>query len=274
MTSRARFAFYKMKKMFDFKEITARDNRLIKLVSQLQKSSKARYENGLFVLEGLRICKDAAQCGISFQTLIVSKTALAKSADEVNKLAQNAETCVAVPDDLFKKISDTVSPQGIIALAGIPSASVAVDSRGRYIALESVADPANIGAIARTAEALGISGIIISGESCDVYSPKALRASMGTLLRIPLYFCDDILTFLSENSLRGFACVPRNTADLKFGEFAFSGGDVVLIGNEANGLMESTIKGAYKTVTINMRGKAESLNAASAAAIAMWELIK
>ncbi|MBO7520069.1 MAG: RNA methyltransferase, partial [Clostridia bacterium] len=189
-------------------------------------------------------------------------------------LSKNAKKGVSVSDDLFKKISDTVSPQGIIAVAKMPEPLKTLDSRGRYIALENIADPSNIGAVARTAEALGACGLIISGDSCDVFSPKALRASMGTLLRMPLYFCEDITDCLSKNSLRGFACIPRDTADLKMGGFNFADGDVVIIGNEANGLSEKTVQGAYKTVTISMRGRAESLNAASAAAIALWELTR
>ena len=260
--------------MLEFTEIKAKDNRLIKLVTLLQKSSKARNGNRLFVLEGLRICKDAALCGVEFDTIIVSKSAKSKLISEIEELSRYAKKGVEISDDLFKKISDTVSPQGIIAVAEMPKVTKPLDRRGRYIALENIADPSNIGAIARTAEALGVSGMIISGESCDVYSPKALRASMGTLLRIPLYFCDDIINFSADNSLRVFAAVPVDTADFKIGEFRFANGDAVIIGNEANGLSDKTIAGAYKTVTINMRGKAESLNAASAAAIAMWELLR
>ena len=258
--------------MLEFTEIRAKDNRLIKLVTLLQKSKKARDVNGLFVLEGLRICNDAALCGVAFDTLIVSKSALVKFSKEIEKFESCTEKCVSVSDELFKRISDTVSPQGIIAVARIPSVLKPIDAKGRYVALESVSDPSNIGAVARTAEALGISGIIISGDGCDPFSPKALRASMGTLLRVPLYFCKSITEFLNKNSLRGFACIPQNTADLKMGEFRFSDGDVVIIGNEANGLTEKTVSESYKTVTICMSGKAESLNAASAAAIAMWEL--
>ncbi len=260
--------------MLDFKQISAKDNRLIKLTALLQKSSKARKENRLFVLEGLRICKDAAENGIVFNTLILSKSAYQKMTDDISFLCENAKNGAVVNDDLFKKISDTTSPQGIIALCVMPEYSGEISNRGRFVALENIADPANIGAIARTAEALGINGIIVCGNSCDVYSPKALRASMGTLLRMPIYFCDDIVSFISKNSLRGFACIVENRADLGFGDFKFSDGDVVIIGNEANGLTLDTRNGVYKTVTIYMRGSAESLNAAAAAAIAMWELMK
>ena len=260
--------------MLDFKQITAKDNRLIKLVSLLQKSSKARKENGLFVLEGLRICKDAADNNIAFDVLILSKSVWEKSPAEIEPLKQNAASGAVVSDQLFAKISDTATPQGIMAVCVMPRLKNELDSHGRYVALESVSDPANIGAISRTAEALGVDGIIISGESCDVYSPKALRASMGTLLRMPLYFCDDIIEYLNSHALRGFACIAQSNADLKIGEFKFSDGDVVIIGNEANGLCDKTKLGAYKTVTIDMRGTAESLNASAAAAIAMWELKK
>lgn len=260
--------------MRNFRLITAKDNQIIKLAALLQKSPDARKENGLFVLEGLRLCKDAMAAHIKFQTLIMSESAILKLQSDLEDLTANASDLVRIPDELFKKISDTVSPQGVLAIAKMPAISAPVLKDGRYIALEHIADPGNIGTIARTAEALGISGIIISGDSCDIYSPKVLRASMGTVLRVPIYVCDNVLEFLSDNNLRAFACVPSDLADLKFGKFSFSGGDAVIIGNEANGLLESTIAGSYKTITISMRGKAESLNAASAAAIAMFELMK
>ena len=260
--------------MLNFRQVTAKDNKIIKLVTLLQKSSAARRENKLFVLEGLRLCGDAASCGIKFETLIVSKNASLKFADSINKYSANSKDLIEVPDELLVKMSDTVNPQGIMAVAHMPDISVPIKLSGRYIALEHVADPANIGAISRTAEALGISGLIVSSDSCDIYSPKVLRASMGTIIRLPVYVCNNVLSFLNTNSLRAFACIPKEDADLKFGDFKFGDGDAVLIGNEANGLKKDTVIGAYKTITIKMRGRAESLNAASAAAIAMWELIK
>lgn len=260
--------------MLDFREIIAKDNKFLKLVTALQKSAKLRKEQGLFVLEGLRICRDAEENNIGFYALIVSKTFMVKFRKDIEVLAKTAENRIVISDELFKRISDTATPQGVIALAKIPVLSRELKKTGRYVALEHIADPSNIGAVARTAEALGIDGIIISGDSCDVFSSKSLRASMGTLLRIPLYFCDDIIEFLNSNSLRAFACVPSISADLKIGEFKFSDGDTVIIGNEANGLTSKTIENSYKTITIAMSGKAESLNAASAAAIAIWELTK
>ncbi|MBR3961788.1 MAG: RNA methyltransferase, partial [Clostridia bacterium] len=151
----------------------------------------------------------------------------------------------------------------------IPDKISEIDKKGRYIALENLSDPSNLGAISRTAEALGISGIIVSGNSCDPYSPKALRASMGTLLRMPVIIVDDFVEFLQASGLKLFACVVRGGK--KITDVIFSDGAAVLIGNEANGLTDSAISACEK-ITIPMSGSAESLNASVAAAIAMWEL--
>lgn len=259
--------------MPDFIEITSKDNQLIKFVSGLQSSSKHRKETGLFVLEGLRICDDAYQNNIKFDKLIVTKNALEKHNSFINDFANISDSCYILREDLFKKISDTNSPQGIIAVAHIPQNNDKLSNSGRYIALENLSDPSNLGAIARTAEALGIDGIIITSDSCDPYSPKCLRSSMGTLLRLPLYIADDIVGFVNKNNLRAFACVVDKSAT-SISSVNFCNGDVLLIGNEANGLSPYTKQNAFDCVTIHMRGKAESLNAAAAAAIAMWEMVK
>lgn len=259
--------------MREFSEITSKDNSLIKFIPLLQTSKKAREENGLFVLEGLRICCDLYDNTDKFDKLIVSKTAYEKYYEKIEKLSIKADKCYLLPDGLFKKISDTSSPQGIIAVSKIPEKGQKIDKFGRYIALENISDPSNLGAVSRTAEALGVSGIILSSGGCDPYSPKVLRASMGTLLRMPVYITESITEFVNSNGLRSFACVVDETAD-KITEIDFKDGDVIIIGNEANGILDETQKNAFKRVTIPMSGKAESLNASVAAAIASWEMMK
>lgn len=260
--------------MREFKEITSRENSLIKLISALQSSSKARRENGLFVLEGLRICSDAFDNGIGFDKLIVSKTAFEKYRGSVDEFSENADECFLIPDSLFQKISDTSSPQGICALCR-PSAigENNIDKNGRYVALENLADPSNLGAISRTAEALGASGLILSPGCCDPYSPKALRASMGTLLRIPVIIADDFPAALKRAGLHTFACVVDSGA-FPVTSAEFADGCAVIIGNEANGITDETKSFSDSLITIPMRGKAESLNAAAAAAIAVWEMLR
>lgn len=259
--------------MHSFIEITSKDNQLIKSVRALQTSSKARREGGLFVLEGLRICKDAAENSIIFDKLIVTNFALKKYPEEIEKLKAKSQNCYLLSENLFKKISDTDNPQGIICVAKTPEINTKISKNGRYVALENIADPSNLGAISRTAEALGVSGIILSSNSVDAYSPKSLRSSMGTLLRMPLFITDDIIDFINSNKLRSFACVVNEESD-DISKIEFKNGDVIIIGNEANGLTEKTKNGAFKKITIPMLGKAESLNAAVAASISMWEMMK
>lgn len=257
-----------------FNIITSRENPLIKLVAALQVSSEKRRRNGLFVLEGLRICKDACDNGIRFDKLIVSDAAAEKYAADTEKFSLISDECYKIPDSLFKKISDTKTPQGIIAVAKMPvTGFYGIDKNGKYIALENVADPSNLGAVSRTAEALGVNGIILSSDGCDPYSPKALRASMGTLLRMPVFVTESFAETLKSTGLKRYACVVDKTAE-SIKEQSFENGSVVMIGNEANGLTDSAKQSADVLVTIPMTGRAESLNAAAAAAIAIWEMMK
>ncbi len=257
-----------------FKAVTSRENPLIKQICALQSSAKARRESNSFVLEGLRLCSDASSNSIRFEKLVVSESALIKYEAEVSEFSKNSDECFVIPDSLFKKISDTTSPQGIIATAAISHKTAAnIHPNGRYIALENIADPSNLGAIARTAEALGVSGIILSSSACDPYSPKALRASMGTLLRMPLIIFEDFAAEISKISLKSFASVVDKTAK-SINDVSFGDGTVVIVGNEANGITENAASACDEKMTIPMSGRAESLNAAVAASILMWEMMK
>lgn len=260
--------------MEKFNTITSRENSLIKLVSALQNSSSKRHENGLFVLEGMRICRDANENGIRFDKLIVSDTAMEKYSADISDFSENADECFKIPDSLFLKISDTKGPQGIIAVCAIPKTDKSeIKANGRYVGLEGLQDPSNLGAVARTAEALGVDGIILSADSCDPFSPKALRASMGTLLRMPIFIFRDFAKEIKASGLTSYACVVDKNAE-SINNVSFSDGCAVLIGNEGNGLTDSAKESAYKKITIPMSGRAESFNAAVATAIAVWEMMK
>lgn len=259
--------------MCEFKEITSKENSLIKLTSELQNSSKKRHKTGLFVLEGLRICKDAFENGIRFDKLIISKTAKEKFCSIISDFSSVCAECYLLPDSLFKKISETDSPQGIIVLAKKPETKKLDFSQGRFVGLENLQDPSNLGAIARSCEALGADGILLSKNCCDPFSPKSLRASMGTLLRIPVIILDDFVNDIKKLGLKTFACVVDSEA-LPITKANFTDGSIVLIGNEANGLTADTINACDLKITIPMNGTAESLNASVAAAIAVWEMMK
>lgn len=255
-----------------FNKITSKDNPLIKLAVKLQNSGRSRREHGLFVLEGLRLCRDAAENGFTFDSLLVSESAFQKYSDCIEELSLKAEKCFVLSDSVFLKITDTKNPQGIMCLCAFSDNKFVFSKNGKYIALENLSDPSNLGAVSRTAEALGIDGIILSNNGCDPYSPKALRASMGALLRIPVLVADDFVETLKNSGLPLYACVVDSDA-ASVTEVSFSGGAVALIGNEANGLTDDA-KAVAKSVTIKMIGRAESLNAAVAASIVMWEMCR
>ena len=258
--------------MADFLKITSKDNSFVKLVKLLQSSAKARRENRKFVLEGLRICDDAIKNGIAFETLVFSETAGKKYSNALNEFSNFAKDTVTVTDSVFEKMSDTDSPQGILAVIRMKDTENTADRHGKFIALENLADPSNLGAVSRTAEALGVSGLIVSG-GCDPYSPKALRASMGTLLRIPVFPVDDIADFAKKNGMRIVSCVVDSQA-LPITGVDFKCGDIVVIGNEANGISDVLKSKSDICTTIPMCGRAESLNASVAAAIAVWEMMR
>ena len=257
----------------EFKRITSRDNAQIKAVIALRDSARVRREQQMGIVEGLRICRDALENSVRFSSLFVSDSALSKLQEPIEEFARHSEACYQIPDSLFEKISDTHSPQGVLATFYFPENKPFSKKGGRYIGLENLSDPSNLGAIARTAEAIGVDGIILTSNSVDPYAPKVLRASMGTLLRLPLYVSDDLITAASALGLTTYACVVDRDAT-PITEVSFSGDSLLMIGNEANGLIEATKQNADFNVTIPMLGKAESLNAAAAGAIAMWEMLR
>ena len=259
--------------MSNYAKISSRDNKYIKKVVKLQSSSKERNITNMYVIEGLRICEDAFDNNTDFEWILVSEKFLSDNFEISNKFFEVSKRNFVISDILFEKISDTMSPQGIIAVVNKNRLKDEISSGKKYIALDNLQDSSNLGAIARTCEALGISGIILANNCCDPYSPKSLRASMGTLLRIPLYFTDDLPNLLKTNMLKSIAFVVDKSA-MPITDIDFSNIDVIIIGNEANGVSEYVKNSANTLATIPMSGKAESLNAAAAAAIAIYEFTK
>ena len=254
--------------------ITSLQNPKVKAYKELVSSAKVRREQGLFVLEGLRLVLDVMRSGLTIKELYFTKV-LYNNYSEIDELISLSDESYEISDSVAEKMSDTKSPQGIFAVVAKNDCDNEIDKAGKYILLENVQDPANLGAISRTAEALGITGLIVSG-GCDVYSPKALRASMGALLRIPVIETDDVQLTIKDAQTKGiktYASTPREDA-LDITKVDFCDGVIVVVGNEANGVTESTFQCCENSVTIKMTGRAESLNAGAAASIIMWEMVK
>ncbi len=255
--------------------ISSRDNPKIKRTVLLASSSNERRKTGLFVIDGLRLCRDAALNGYSVRELFYTERFCSEHKEDCDILLSSAQSAFCVSDDVMKKLSDTVSPQGCICVCDIPAVNeLSLRKKGRYVVLEDISDPGNLGTVCRTAEAFSVDAVIISG-GCDPFSQKALRASMGALLRLPVIRCEAQKAILHMNdlSIKTYAAVVSDF-DGTIDKCDMSPGCAVVIGNEANGLKNETARLCYKRITIPMSGKAESLNAAAAATILIWEMMK
>ncbi len=256
-------------------QIDSVSNEKIKYLIKLASSSKFRKENGEFFLEGLRLCCDAAVSETEITAVFYTQKAFEKSESEIEKICSKAESSFLISEAVSQKISQTPSSQGVFCKVKIKSQTeTEIDFSKKYIALDGVQNPDNLGAVSRTAEALGISGIIIGG-GCDIYNPKAQRSSMGSLFRLPVLKTQNLSEFLlklQQNGMKIYATTPESDA-LKITEADMNGGTVCVIGNEANGVSEEVFAVSEK-ITIPMLGRAESLNAGVAAAITMWEMLR
>ncbi len=255
--------------------ITAKNNPKIKEIKGLLTSSKDRKNSGLFVLEGVRLCCDAVKSGCEIVSVFCTETCAEKYADSINELKSVCSDFFFVSEDVLKSISDTVTPQGVVCAVKMRSNDFDYEGGKKYIALDTIQNPDNLGAISRTAEAFGIDGMVICG-GCDIYNPKALRASMGALFRLPVKVCKNLeeqIDLCKKVGIQSFATVPDRDAD-DITKTDFSMGALCVIGNEGNGVSKEIIGVCDKKITIKMQGRAESLNAAAAASITMWELVK
>lgn len=242
------------------------------------KSASYRSENGEFIAEGARLCEDALVSDAVISSLVISDTALDNYPELIDELCSAAQQSYILPDSLFQRISDTKSPQGILCVIKAldnPTLFDKIKCNGKFLALDNIQDPSNLGTILRTAEALGIDGVILSKDCCDIHSPKVVRGSMGAVFRLSYLIVDTVAGFLGDNrDISAYAAVVTPDA-VKLTDISFGGkASCAVIGNEANGLKKSTIDACEATFTIPMNGRAESLNAAVAASIIMWEMVK
>lgn len=256
-------------------EITSKTNEKIKYAVRLGESASFRRRQNEFFLEGARLCRDAVLSGVPVRQAFFTEAALVRYAPYADIIRAKAEECYTVSDDTARKLAATEESQGVFCICQglkLPCSADALNPEGRYLALENVQDPSNLGAVCRTAEALGV-GLIISG-GCDVYNPKALRAAMGSSLRTELLLISDLPALLQAADAKGMltlASTPREDAE-NFCSLTLPKGVICAVGNEGNGISDATFAACKKAVTIPMAGRAESLNASAAAAILIWEL--
>lgn len=257
-------------------KITGKNNDLVKNIKKLLTSSKERKTQGLFVLEGARLVFDVLNSLYSVKYFLVTDKIYDKYNHECTLMLQRAQASFLISDDIAQKLGDTQNSQGVFAVCFIGDDDGSQpQSLKNQIALDNIQDPSNLGAIVRTAEALGI-GRVVVGSGCDIYNPKALRASMGSMLRMNVLRCENLAQYLTDQKQQGYniyATTPNSSARF-ISDVDFTQKSICVIGNEANGVSQEVINSCTDLVTIKMSGRAESLNASVAAAITMWEMVR
>lgn len=254
--------------------ISSTSNHQIKNIAKLLKSSKARKEQGLFLVEGIKMFLEAKKLGL------VERAYVAEELYEKWKGQEELEGVKyeVVSSKVFKEITDTMTPQGIIATVHMKEKSVEDMLQGsevRLVFLENVRDPGNLGTIVRTAEGAGMTGIILSKESVDIYNPKVVRSTMGSIFRMPFVYVEDFLGVMKQVQGAGVELYATHLKGEKYyDQVVYEPKVGIIIGNEANGITDEAANQADCYVKIPMEGKVESLNAAVAASVMMYEIYR
>lgn len=254
------------------KMITSRDNPAVRHYTLLASSRKERTQSGLFVTEGIKLTVEAYDAGCALQSLFVTAEAQAKYRARLAAMGE----AVLVSESVAQKLSGVVTPQGVFAVFAKPQESCpAFFQDGRYLLLAGLQDPGNVGTILRTAAALGVTGVILSPDTPDPFSPKVLRASMGGVFRLAMetLAVSETIAMLKEAGVRTWAAALDNRA-VSLRDAGLGAGCAAVIGNEGGGLDSDVIALCDGTVIIPMAPGSESLNAAMAAGILLWEMVR
>lgn len=255
--------------------ITSTSNQRVKRLVNLKKKRKARDEEKVFLVEGIRMFREVPVQKL--REVYVSETLYRKERQTVAQVLQGSRiTPEILSDTVFAYVSDTKSPQGILCVVEQMNHSLDEVSAGvcpHIIVLEHLQDPGNLGTILRTAEGAGVTGIVMDRECVDIYNPKTIRSTMGSIYRMPFYYADDLkeaVCALKKKGIHTYAAHLEGKKDYDEEDYCLP--CAFLIGNEGNGLTDEIAKLADTYVKIPMEGQVESLNAAIAASVLMFEV--
>ena len=243
--------------------ITSASNDKIKEIKKLIKSASRRKETGLYIVEGIRMVREIPADAV--KTLYVAESMTDKFADICNQIPAEVEI---VRDSVFQSMSDTNTPQGILAevyqTATTEDDLFAGDAAPFLLIIERLQDPGNLGTIIRTAEGAGVTGIILSADTVDIYNPKVIRSTMGSIFRVPFVYVDDLFEVIKMMKDRNITTYAAHLNGTDYTRESYTSGTAFLIGNEGNGLTDELTDNAQKKIKIPMCGRVESLNAAMA----------
>lgn len=256
--------------------ITSTANAKVKHLVNLKKKRKIRDEEQLFITEGIRMFREVPAERLA--EVYVSESFLKKEKEVLEQVlgSRNKQIRMEIlSEQVFAYASDTVTPQGILCLVRRKECQIAEMLRGKrpfLLVLDNVQDPGNLGTIVRAAEGAGVTGILLSRDCVDIYNPKTIRSTMGSVYRMPFCYSEDIRKDLERMKKAGIHTYAAHLEGRKsYEDEDYRKPCAFLIGNEGNGLRAEVAEKADTYIRIPMKGKVESLNAAAAAAVLMFE---
>lgn len=258
--------------------ITSTSNPRVKRLVNLKKKRRMRDEEQVFLTEGIRMFREVPLN--SLKEVYVSEAFHKKEQKGINEILKESKIRPEIlADHVFAYVSDTKSPQGILCVVEQPKQEyMGIPEEGLqgappfYILLDNLQDPGNMGTIIRTAEGAGVTGIIMSKDCVDVYNPKVIRSTMGSIYRMPVWYVQDLKTsirLIKDRGIRTYAA--HLDGKVTYDRADYTGPCAFLIGNEGNGLRKEVAELADEYIRIPMEGQVESLNAAIAATVLMFE---
>jgi len=253
------------------KEITSSSNDFIKQVKKLQTKAKARYEDKLYVVEGFKQIRELEQERI--HCIVVS------SKEKLISLDMAEDTSVIlVSDKIFLDLSQDPSPQGILAVVKMKNYlfdESKLSNQGIYLLIDSIQDPGNLGTIIRVADAVKIDGIFMNMTTVDVYNPKVIKSTMGSLEHVEIVLVEslpELMRTMKDKGIRLFGAYLDESMDHFKADFNVGCG--IVIGNEGNGISDEVIACVDQRIKIPMPGKSESLNASIATSVILYEVLR
>lgn len=246
--------------------ITSRQNPLVARLRKLGNDKKTRRQEGVFLCEGHKLMEEALRWNAVVETLVV-----AEGIEPPRKLPEGVRL-VEMPADVLKSVSTVDTPQGVLAVCRTPDLTPPKTlTPGLYLVLDGVQDPGNVGTVWRTADAFGAEGVFLFPGCAEPFSPKTVRSTMGACFRLPVWETglEELTVLLKAAELPLYATALReDTADLRAADLSRA---AVVIGSEGRGVSQAVLDACALTLKIPMRDRCESLNAAVAASVVLWE---
>lgn len=253
--------------------INSHANAQIRELAKLLKNAKYRRQQKLFVAEGRKLFEEAVKLGLVRKTFVSELLLQAMQGGEPDYL--RGITYETVSGTVFRQISDVVAPQGIMAVVAQPEYTLPdllANRKANLVFLEDVQDPGNLGTLIRTGEGAGVNGFVMSRNTADLFNPKVVRSTMGSIFRMPFVYVDNFIESLEMARQSGICLFAADlNADMEYDGADFSKRCGIMIGNEGNGLSAEAVSHSDYKIKIPMDGQSESLNAAVSGAILMYE---